>query len=214
MTSEIEIILDRAFTYSIWCFLIAFTLLLLFASIRLRRRKRRIGDIYAEARTSDPEFSLALAQHNPALNEWRISVQTLLLALACAICFFALFVFLPLPVFENFASDKAWQIRPLRVTALTYDRFYEGFSVTGEVWNQTEKELDHVHARVVVWGNDDRPLGEVTAEVTPDPLPPGSAGEFTLRYEENSPFIKGYKIEFFNDSGSLIPHASGFNVSE
>lgn len=214
MSSGIELILDRALSYSLWCFLIAFVLLLLFASARLRARKRRIGDIYAEARTSDPEFSKALAERNPAFNEWRISLQTFLIALVCAICFFVLFILLPLPVFQNFATDTTWQVTPLRVTALTYDRFYEGFSVTGEVWNQTEKELPHLKVRVIVWGNDNRPLGEVVTEIIPDPLPPGTAGEFSAEYEENSPFIKGYKIQFFDDTNQIIPHVSGFNVTD
>ena len=135
-----------------------------------------------------------------------------MISLLFAALFFLIYVFTPLPIFDNFASGDAWRITPLRLTAVTYDRFYEGFSLEGEVWNQTETPLIRLQSVVKIWGSDDKLLDEVVVPVEPAVLPGGTAGTFDLLYENNSPFIKGYQVSFVDQEGKAIPHVTGFDI--
>ena len=133
-------------------------------------------------------------------------------SLLLGLLFFLVFMFTPLPIFKNFAAGDTWKITPLRVTAVTYDRFYEGFSMEGEVWNQTEGPLLQLQTVISIWGTDDKLLDEVKVPVEPTILPGGKAGTFRLLYEENSPFIKGYQVSFLDQEGRVVPHVTGFDV--
>ena len=207
MTSEIILILDRAFENSLWAFLGCFLILLVFSRFRLRARQKRVEDLFDR----DPEEP-APKFHRLPVNEWRLAVRTLLVALLCGGAFFLVFVFTPLPFFQNFASGDSWRITPLRLTAVTYDRYYEGFTLDGEVWNQTETPFLQLQGIIRIWGTDDKLLDEVPVEIDPSVLPGGSAGTFNLRYEKNSPFIKGYQVTFVDQGGQPVPHVTGFNV--
>jgi len=90
--------------------------------------------------------------------------------------------------------------------------FYEGFSVKGEVWNQTAEPFNQLQVVIRVIGTDGQPLEEVTIPVEPVPLEPGAAGLFELNYTQNSPFISGYQVAFFDQTGKAIPHVFGFDV--
>lgn len=211
MNAELIAIFERAMIYSIWVLLASFLLFLLIARSRLKKKRRQIGEFYAEgpdAPLVDREREIAAS----ILNPWQIVFNSLLLALGTAVTFAAFYLFVPLPVFQNFAAGSDWQISPLRVTSLHFDRFYEGFSVEGEVWNQTEEPIGEVQARVTVVGSDDRPLDEILVPIDPEILPPGRPGSFEVRYAQNSPFIKGYRLSFERREGEKIPHVTGFDV--
>jgi len=209
MNAEIIRILDNAFSFGLWCFLISFVLLLLFARSRLRARRKKLEELYGLDSKEDPA---AISEKSPWYNPWRISLQSSLLAILLGLFGTLIYLFLPLPFFENFAAGSEWKIVPLRVTAISYDRFYEGFSLEGEVWNQTRDEPLELTARIEVVGNDDKPLDEIETRVKPSPLEPGKAGTFEIRYTEYSPFIKGYRVAFFSVDGRRIPHLTGFDV--
>jgi hypothetical protein len=136
----------------------------------------------------------------------------MMVSLFLALAFFVVFVFTPLPIFQNFAASDAWRITPLRVTAVTYDRTYEGFSMEGEVWNQMDEPLLRISAVVSIWGTDEKLLDEVTVPVEPTVLAGGTAGTFQLTYRENSPFIKGYQLSFVDQESRNIPHLAGFDI--
>lgn len=209
MNPEVLRILDRALEYSLWVFLASFLLILAYGSFRLRSRKKRIGDLYVEA-TPDVR-SDAIAKRLPEINQWPVVFKSLLLAFGCMLSFFVIFVFTPLPIFQNFASTEAWQVAPLRVTSVNFDRFYEGFSLDAEVWNQTTAP-QHVRVKVTVIGADDKPLDELETETSPAPIEPGTSSRFEVRYAENSPFIKGYKLAFLGPDGERVPHIVGFDA--
>lgn len=211
MNAELLNILDRALSYSTWVFLGALIVFLFFSSLSLRRRKRKLGDLYESGFENGRRRKIRLPASS-RYNQWRISMNSLLLALGSAVLFFVVFVFTPLPFFDNFAASEAWQVTPLRVTAISFDRFYEGFSIEGEVWNQSPDAIPELKAWVKVVGIDDKPLDEVEAPVTPLPLESGKAGVFTLDYEEHSPFIKGFTVSFTDGEGNPIAHVSGFDV--
>jgi hypothetical protein len=210
MNPEATDILDRALVYSLWVFLVSYVVILLVSRSRFRRRKRRLGDLYAEIAASDQRSrSVSLPLQ---LNPWRTAMNGLLLALFLASLFFIAYSFVPLPRTTNLVSSTAWQITPLRVTSLRFDRFHEGFSVEGEVWNQTADPVTGLRVAVEVVGTDGKPLDEVMAEVSPQPLPPGRPGIFQVRYAESSPFIRGYKLSFFDGEGENVPHLTGFDA--
>lgn len=135
----------------------------------------------------------------------------LLSALLAAFIFLGL-CFLPLSFLNNFASVKQLEEWPLRLTALVYQRTYEGFSLQGEVWNQTKAPIENAQAVVRVWGNDRQLLDTVTVPLDPNPLPPSQAASFNLTYDKNSPFLYGYDMTFRGPDGKVIPHVKGFDV--
>jgi len=177
----------------------------------LQLRALVLSDLFCPASAFRP-FAFAGPPEEPWYNPWRISLQSSLLAILLGLFGTLIYLFLPLPFFENFAAGSEWKIVPLRVTAISYDRFYEGFSLEGEVWNQTRDEPLELTARIEVVGNDDKPLDEIEIRVKPSPLEPGKAGTFEIRYTEYSPFIKGYRVAFFSVDGRRIPHLTGFDV--
>lgn len=203
-------ILDRALVYAIWTFLVSYAIILLIARSRFRKRSRRVGDLYAAIPSPDPSSPSDSLRR--LLNPWRTAGNALLLALFLGGLVFVVYSFVPLPHTANLVSSAAWQIRPLRVTLLQYERFHEGFSVEGEVWNQTEESVTGLRVAVEVVGTDGKPLDEVIAEVSPRPLPPGRPGYFQVRYAERSPFIEGYRLSFLDAEGERIPHLTGFDA--
>ncbi|UCF37866.1 MAG: hypothetical protein JSU96_03080 [Acidobacteriota bacterium] len=209
MNPEVLKILDRALEYSLWVFLVSFVLILTYGSIRLRTRKRRIGDLYEESIPDERSGSLTAGKVK--INQWPVVFKSLLLSLTCSLAFFLIFIFTPLPIFQNFAASDAWQVTPLRVSSVDFERFFEGFSLNAEVWNQTTVP-QQVRVRVTVIGADDKPLDDLDVEPSPNPIEPGTSSTFEVRYTENSPFIKGYKLTFFGPDDQRIPHVVGFDA--
>jgi hypothetical protein len=208
MNPEILQILDRAAQNSLWVFLVSFVVLLIFARYRLKKRLKKVEDLFRREKRDKPEKPI----ERLPVNEWHLATRTLMISLFFAGAFFLVYVFTPLPFFDNFAAGDSWRITPLRVTAVAYDRFYQGFSLEGEVWNQTETPLLRLRSVVKVWGTDDKLLDEVVVPVEPAVLTGGTAGTFSLLYEENSPFIKGYQVSFVDQEGQPVPHVTGFDV--
>lgn len=200
--------IDRILAFTLWWFLVALLLFLLFALSRLRRRRRRLGELYAEGGL-DPSSQTELGRS--LLNQWRILLGCVLAACSTSLVAGLALAFLPIPGLQPTAGDSL-EILPLRLTALEFDRFYEGFKLDGEVWNQTALPLAGLEAVVTVIGLRDETLAELPAPVTPSPLPPGTAGTFQFEYRENSPFIKGYRVAFRDATGASLPHTAGFDV--
>lgn len=209
MNAEIVRILDNALYFSLWCFLLSLLVLLLFARSRLKARRKKIEALYGLETDEDPK---AFSERSPWFNPWKTSLSSALLALAFGLVGFVTYLFLPLPYFENFSAGSEWKVTPLRVTSISYDRFYEGFSLNGEVWNQTREESLELKALIRIMGIDDKPLDEIEVGIDPSPLNPGESGTFEARYTENSPFIKGYQISFYSSDDIQIPHLTGFDV--
>jgi hypothetical protein len=210
MNSALLQIIDNAFQFAIWCFLISFVVLLIFARTRLRARRKRIEELYGLETSEDPS---GISESSPWFNPWKISIKTSLVAFIVAVFGFFIYLFLPFPGFDNFSAGSEWRVVPVRVTAISYDRSYEGFSLEGEIWNQTEDQPLELFAVIKVVGTDDKPLDELEVPIDPSPIEPGKSGSFEVQYEENSPFIKGYRIAFFSTDGTQVPHLTGFDVN-
>lgn len=210
MNPELLDILDRGLRYSLWLFLGCYLIILVIGWSRLRRRRRQIGELFETM--GSPEEDAEWNRTTSLLNEWPVVFNGLLVSLIAGILFFIVYCFVPVPFAENLVTSSNWQLTPLRVTALQYDRFYEGFSLTGDVWNQTQAPIPDLEADVEVIGDDGSTIGEIRTPVKPEILPPGRSGTFELRYTEKSPLIKGYRIAFLDSEGKRIPHLNGFDA--
>ncbi len=212
-------ILDRSLEHSLWVFLFIFLASLCFIALRLKARKQGLADYLREEFESRHEQEImgedlgeVLDGAVPLSNRVRMATKALILSAALAFVCFLVVGFTPLSFFGNFATEPTRETGPLRLTLLTYERFYEGFSLEGEVWNQTERPMTGLKALVSVWKSEQELLDEVSVQVEPDPLPALSAGTFSLRYTENSPFLYGYQVTFENEQDLKVPHVEGFDV--
>ena len=212
-------IFERSLQYSLWAFLVIFLLSLLVIRQRLRSRRKGFDDMRADL---DREYQQkwtgstdAVARREPFVpsqDEPRMAFHALLLSISLAVVCFLTVTLVPLPFLENLATLDPRSTVPLRVTALNYDRFYEGFSLKGEVWNQEEEAVGELTAVVRVWGTDEELLDKLSVEIEPKILEPRSPGTFSLKYSKNSPFLFGYEIHFFDQTGDEVPHVKGFDV--
>ncbi len=213
-------ILDQSLTFSLWTFLVAFIVVLLFVNQRLRARKQGLMDYLREKDESlyeqhfeeqspgaQPNDVFRLLSHRT-----RMVFQALVLSTGIALLVFILASFLPIAGLDNFASSTPSKSTPLRVASLHYDRFHEGFSLLGEVWNQTQEPISGLRAVISIWQSDQELLDTVSVPVVPDPVAGGSAGTFSLRYEKRSPLLYGYRLAFEDWEGKTISHLEGFDV--
>jgi hypothetical protein len=116
MNAAVLSVLDRSLQYSLWGFLLAFLALLLFLSYQMRSRKLSVGELYEEESGKWPR------RRRISTNaQIRVAARALTVSLLAGLLLFAAFTFVPLPGIDNFASGTAWQIPPLRVTALNYE---------------------------------------------------------------------------------------------
>lgn len=205
MMPQSVVIFDQALRLSLWTFIAAFLILLFFAAWRIRKMRRRMAD---GLKTEEPDSALLQRLH---VNEWRAIGKALAASCVVASLTFVIACFVPLPSFHNFASGTIWERTPLRVTSIHYERFYEGFSLDVELWNQTGEDLPGVEAVVTVRGDGGEVLDRVSGGVTPNPLPAGQPGSFRIRYAEKSPFIRGYQLSFLDQEGEPLPHVTGFD---
>lgn len=209
MIAPTLVVLDRIVAISLWCFLGTLLVVLLFALTRLRRRRKRLGQLYADG---DLDAAAVEPKARSLLNEWRILFHSVGVSATIAILVGLSLTFLPVPWVQNPVSGMPRELLPLRLTAVEYDRFYEGFSLNGEVWNQTEEPMAGLQAVVEVIGLRGETLAELPVTVAPAPLASGTAGAFAVEYRENSPFIKGYRLGFRDAEGASVPHTAGFDV--
>lgn len=124
---------------------------------------------------------------------------------------FLVYAFVPAPFLDNFSTRQNWIRTPLRVTSMQYDRFAGGFSLKGEIWNQTKSPLPGVQVVVIVVDHNQETLAEVTTTPTPPDLAPGATATFQTRYTEKSNLIFGYRLLFRDAEGKEIPHVAGFD---
>jgi len=157
-------------------------------------------------------YALLLRAPKAGTNRVKTALHAVLFSALLAAFFFLGISFLPLPFLSNFASVRQLDESPLRLTALVYERTYEGFTLQGEAWNQTKAPLDNTQAQVRIWGNERQLLDTLTVPLQPNPLPPSQAGSFSLTYNQNSPFLYGYEVSFLGPDGKAIPHIKGFDV--
>lgn len=212
-------ILDQSLKYSLWAFLFIFLASLCFIALRLKARKQGLVDYLRdeferrhEQVIMGEDLGEVVDGAVPLSNRVRMATKALILSVALAFVCFLLAGFTPLSFFGNFATEPTRESGPLRLTLLTYERFYEGFSLEGEVWNQTQEPMTGLKALVSIWKSEHEFLDEVSVQIDPDPLPALSAGTFNLRYTENSPFLYGYQVTFENEQDREVPHVEGFDV--
>jgi len=201
MNPELLTILDSALRFSLWVFLGATLLFLVISRSRLLRHAVRT------------EGSSRVRKFNPAYDQSRVVFRASAGSLSLAVLVLIVYVFGPLPGLNNLVNNSSWQLTPLRVTAISWDRIYEGFNLEGEVWNQTRENLEGVNAVVSVVGSYDELLDSVVVAVAPDPLGAGESGIFKVSYRKNSPFIKGYRLGFTGMDGNPLEHTIGFDES-
>ena len=202
-------ILDQSLTFSLWIFLAFFTVFLLFVNQSLRTRKRNSLDHQLEKQHKTARQNNTF-QFLP--NETRIIFQTLLLSLGIASLAFILSSFLPITGLENFANLTSRKSVSLRVTSLHHNRSHEGFSLQGEVWNQTQEPMSNLKVIISIWQSDQDLLDTISVPVIPNPVSGGSSGIFKLQYEKYSPLLYGYRLAFENLEGKLISHLEGLDV--
>ena len=217
-TGTLEII-DRAFKYSLWAFLICFLVILLSTAVRLRTKRKVLSDYFREHSDKRYEEKAPVRttprvqqKYVPSFNLFRMATRAFVLSLILAGTYFVVYLFTPFPFFENFVTRSVWKVEPLRITALSSKRSYEGFSLQGEIWNQTQEPIEDMAVMIRVLGIDQKLLEEVSVPVNPRNIPPGSPATFHFRYSKNSPFLYGYQLVFVNPQGGEIPHTTGFDV--
>ena len=211
MNPETLLILDNSLRYALLTFLSLFLFFVGFASWRSRARKWRLTERFRQrwqhryqGAGDEPEF-FALQ-----INYLRTWFRCGMLAAGLAGFSFLVYSLVPLPFLANFATNPSWQIAPLRLTALQLDRFHEGFSLDGEIWNQTGESIQDLQAVITIWDHNREQLDSVVVKVTPSPLGAKSGGKFSLTYNRNSPLIYGYKVDFLHAEGDEILHQKGF----
>lgn len=199
MNQELINILDSALRFSLWTCLGSLFLFLLISRARLVRHA---------VKTSD---SSRVPKLNPAYDQSRIAFRAAAAALFLSLLVLAVHIFSPLPGLENLVNSRGWQLTPLRVTAISWDRVYEGFTLEGEVWNQTEEEMEGLSAVISVVGSYEELLDSLVVPVKPENIGAGEPGTFSVSYKKNSPFIKGYRIGFTDQNGEPVRHIAGFD---
>ena len=172
----------------------------------LRTRQQRVSDRYrGDALDAAP---LRLSFGSQAL----LGQRALLTAAVFALMTMLATTLAPIPGLDNFVTTNVWRETPLRVTEIKPDRTADGFSISGEVWNQTDEAVNGLVLVVRIWGNDDKLLEEVTTTPRPSDVPPNTPATFELSYDRNGPFITGYQLAFQDAEGSPVPHVNGFDV--
>ena len=212
-------VLDQTLRISLWTFLVIFIASLTFISMRLRARQEKLSDYFS--REFDEKYEKDLTGTRPESppypsfqlsNRLPMVVQALVLSLILSLICFLVIGFTPLSPLTNFANSDLEGSTPLRLTFLTYERFHDGFSLQGEVWNQSQEPIEGLRALVQIWRSERELLDQVPVGVEPDPLSAESAGSFSIRYTEKSPFLYGYQVMFQSEEGVRIPHVQGFDV--
>ncbi len=199
MNLELVEILDRALQFSLWVFLGTLFLFLLISRARLVRHAVKTRN------------SAQVEKLNPAYDQSKISFRAASFSLLLCLLVLAVYLFSPLPGLKNLVNTRSWQLTPLRVTAISWDRIYEGFTLEGEVWNQTAEDMGGVSAIISVVGLYDELLDSLVIPVEPEILGAGESGTFSVSYKKNSPFIKGYRLGFTDQNGEPVRHITGFD---
>ncbi len=215
MNDEKLIILDACLRNALVVFLVFLLAFLAYSLLRFRQRRKQLAEYFEDRYMAvlEADEREAEGRHfTPKIALLQPLFRSLILSLVLATASFLFFALAPFPFLHNFATARNWQTSPLRLTLLQYERFHEGFSLDGEVWNQTEEAFEGVQAIIKIRDHQDDILDELAISVRPDPLQPGRAGQFELRYTEHSPFLSSYQVTFRNSEGRVLPHVEGFDV--
>jgi len=199
MNQELLTIIDNGLTVSLWVFLGALVLFLLVSRSRLVRHAIKEED------------SPKVEKLNPAFNQPRIAIRSVSASLALAILVLVIYLFGPIPGINNLVNSRSWQLTPLRVTAISWDRVYEGFTMEGEVWNQTEEDMEGITAVISIVGSYEELLDSLEIPLKPGILKAGEPAAFEVSYMKNSPFIEGYRLGFIDKEGKPLRHTAGFD---
>jgi hypothetical protein len=212
-------ILDQSLRISLWAFLVIFIVCLGFIALRLRARRDKLADYFS--REFDEKYQEEITGIQPEnkpraflhlSNRLPMAAQALVLSLLLSLICFLVIGFTPFSPLDNFANSDLQSNTPLRLTFLSYERFHDGFSLQGEVWNQDQEPIEGLQALMQIWRSERELLDQVPVTVQPDPLSGESAGSFSVRYTEKSPFLYGYQVSFQSRDGMRIPHVKGFDV--
>jgi len=212
-------ILDQSLVLSLWAFLVIFIACLTFIALRLRARREELGDYFSrefdekyqqEIRGNEPQNPLHPSLH--LSNRLPMAVKALALSLLLSLIGFLVIGFTPFSPLNNFANTNLQGNTPLRLTFLSYERFHDGFSLQGEVWNQGREPIEGIRALVQIWRSQREILDQVPVVVEPASLSAESAGTFSMRYTEKSPLLYGYLVTFQSEEGVRIPHIEGVDV--
>ncbi len=139
-------------------------------------------------------------------------LHSLTFSILLAALSFLFYAFVPAPFLDNYATAKSWQRATLRITSLQFDRFHEGFSLKGEIWNQKESLLEEIQVVVSVLDHNKESLARLLTAPVPSTLEGGQTATFEIRYAENSTLIHGYQLSFQDSAAVPISHVAGFNV--
>ena len=198
LNPEVISILDRAVKHTLITFLILVASCGLYSFYTFNSRK------LAGSRGKD-SFPTRWQILRPLL--YSIAVSVVIGGLS-----FFFYALVPAPFLDNFTTSENWKRTPLRITALDFDRFHEGFSLNGEIWNQSEETLGDIQIVVSVLDHNREELDELLVFAAPPPLEAGQTASFEVRYAENSTLIHGYLLSFRSSDGAPINHVAGFNV--
>ena len=212
-------ILDQSLRISLWAFLVIFLVCLTFIALRLKARQEKLADYFSrefderyQQEITDTEPESPLRASFQLSNRLPMVVQALVLSFLLSLVCFLLIGFTPFSPLSNFANSDLQGSTPLRLTFLSYERFHDGFSLQGEVWNQSQEPIKGLRALVQIFRSEREILDQVPVAVEPDPLSAESAGFFSIQYTEKSPFLYGYQVTFQSSEGVRIPHVKGFKV--
>ena len=198
LNPEVIQILDRAVRLTLITFLILVACLGLYGFYTFNSRK-------LTGSRGEDRFS----------RRWQI-LRPLLYSIALSVVLgglsFLFYAFVPAPFLDNFTTAEKWKRAPLRVTVLDLDRFHDGFSLNGEIWNQSGETLDDIQIVVSVLDHNEEQLDELLVSPAPAHLEAGQTASFEVRYAENSTLIHGYLLSFRGSDGTRINHVAGFNV--
>lgn len=205
MTNGTIDILESALRYSLWVFLVLFSLAVCWVALRVHSRRRRRA-----AFESEESGSLLQASSQ----ELGSAFKALALCVVLSVLFMIALLLAPFPFLHNFVTTDSWKLQPLRLTHLTLQRLEKGFVLEGEVYNQTEEPIEKLSGVVKIWGVDEQLLDEVPLEVRPAPLPALQAGRFKVRYTEEPVRLYGYEVVFLDADGLPISYTQGFDLPE
>ena len=212
-------ILDQSLEYALWGFVIFFVVEIFFIALRLRKRRKGLADYYREEFEEPYEREITgedapeqLTHYLLLSNRLGMAIQALWGAAIFAVICFLFVCFTPISIFENFANPGSRGWAPLRITSLNYDRFYEGFSLQGEVWNQSPEPIGGLRAVILIWDSNQALLDKISVPIDGDPLPTLSSGTFAVQYTKHSPFLYGYQVSFESSDGQQMSHVEGFDA--
>ena len=198
LNAEVIQILDRAVRLTLITFLILVACFSLYGFYAFNSRR------------------LTGSRHGDApIGRWQI-LRPLLFSIGLSVVLsglsFLVYAFVPAPFLDNFSTAASWKRDPLRITVLEFDRFHEGFSLNGEIWNQGQETLRDIQIVVVVLDHNEEELDQLLVSTAPPDVEVGKTASFELRYAENSSLIHAYRLSFRSSDGTPINHVAGFNV--